>query len=587
VATRARGERDELERLRLENETLSGVVGVVASGPDLAHILDRVVDLLTKATSSHACFVYLRTDGRLVLRAASPIYSHLVDSISFGAEEGLAGWAMREGRSVFIREGAVEDPRSVYVPELEEERFQSLAAIPIASRAGDAIGAIVLHTVAPREFDEGIVNLLSRSASLVSGAIENARLYEDARDRVEELTRLSTLGREIAAVSDRAALFEAAAAGMRELIPADACRIYETGPGGGLGRVAASPPARRELDGDEEGVVAALLSERALPPGAAAALEQVGTIAEALALPLTSGTDRVGVIVVLAGDTWPSASGELLRAAAHQVNLALEKIALIERLTEENVARDLFDALAADDLEAAAGHAASAGIDLETPHVVAVARPRGEQGAPWQQRGEAIEDAIRRLHPGAVCDVEPGQVRALLPAAGRGVEPVRRSVAALNEASAALELALGLGEARAGLAEIRRSLREASDASRIAAALLEDGGALLYRDTGAYRYLINALDSGGPEDHLRELAERLAAYDRERETELLPTLDAYLEHGRSVAAAARQLWVHVNTLRQRLERIEAVTEVKLADEDLLALQLAVKLARIRNRDRDT
>ncbi|MFN8215278.1 MAG: helix-turn-helix domain-containing protein [Solirubrobacterales bacterium] len=584
MVARERRQRDlaELERLRLENETLSGVVGVVASGPDLAHILDRVVDLLTKATSSHACFVYLRADGHLVLRAASPIYSHLVGRISFGAEEGLAGWAMREGRSVFIREGAVEDPRNVYVPELEEERFQSLAAIPIASRAGDPIGAIVLHTVAPREFDEGIVNVLARSASLVSGAIENARLYEDARERVEELTRLSTLSREIAAVADRQSLFDAAASGIRALIAADCCRVYESGLGGELTRVAASPAARRPLDGDEAQVVDALLAGGALPLGAAAALELAGPIAEALALPLTSGEERIGAILLAGAAAWPRAAGELLRTAAHQVNLALEKIRLIERLTEENVARDLFDALAADQLEAAAGRAAFVGIDLDSPHLVAVARPGGEHEAPWHQRATALEEAIRRLHPGSACDLGPERLRALLPAPASGVEPARHSAAALAEASASLGLALGLGEARAGLPGVRRSLREAGDAARIAATLVAGGSVLLYRDTGAYRYLIDALDSGGPEDHLRELADRLAAYDRERNTQLLPTLEAYLDQGRSVAATARQLWVHVNTLRQRLERIESLTGVTLADEDLLALQLAVKLARVRS-----
>jgi DNA-binding PucR family transcriptional regulator len=39
--------------------------------------------------------------------------------------------------------------------------------------------------------------------------------------------------------------------------------------------------------------------------------------------------------------------------------------------------------------------------------------------------------------------------------------------------------------------------------------------------------------------------------------------------------------VHVNTLRQRLDRIESLTGLDLAGEDLLALQLAIKLARLR------
>ena len=80
--------------------------------------------------------------------------------VSFGVDQGLAGWACAKEPRPYPRRG-LDDERHHYVPELEEERFQSLVAIPIPSRAADAIGAIVLHTVAPREFDERILNVLA------------------------------------------------------------------------------------------------------------------------------------------------------------------------------------------------------------------------------------------------------------------------------------------------------------------------------------------------------------------------------------------------------------------------------------------
>ncbi len=77
----------------------------------------------------------------------------------------------------------------------------------------------------------------------------------------------------------------------------------------------------------------------------------------------------------------------------------------------------------------------------------------------------------------------------------------------------------------------------------------------------------------------------LAAYDRDRGSQLLATLDIYLSSGRMLAATARDLFVHVNTLRQRLERIEELTGLRLAEEDLLSLQLAVKLGLVRTASR--
>ena len=111
----------------------------------------------------------------------------------WGIDEGLTGWVARTRTPEFIRENAIEDPRMKYVPELEEERFQSMVAVPILSRGGGVIGVVVLHTEAPREFDDEVLNFLVHTASLVAGAIENAQLYEETRRRVDALTTLTQL----------------------------------------------------------------------------------------------------------------------------------------------------------------------------------------------------------------------------------------------------------------------------------------------------------------------------------------------------------------------------------------------------------
>src|SRR5262245_50031087 len=155
----------DLERVALQSETLYAVIGVVASAPDLDRVLDRIVDLLSEATECHACFVYLRDGERLRLRAASRIYAHLVGQVDMGLDEGLAGFVARKGTPEFIRENAMSDPRMKYFAEIEEERFQSIVAVPIPARSGPALGTVVLHTVAPREFDEGVLNFLAHTAS--------------------------------------------------------------------------------------------------------------------------------------------------------------------------------------------------------------------------------------------------------------------------------------------------------------------------------------------------------------------------------------------------------------------------------------
>ena len=181
---------EALGRVRRENETLYAVIKTVSSSLDLDRVLGGIVDIATDATGCHACFIYFLEGERLVLRAASPRYSRFVGELGLGVDEGLAGWVARTKTPEFIRENAMADPRMKYVPELEEERFQSMVAVPILAKAGDVIGVVVLHTEAPREFDDDVLNFLVHTASLVAGAIENAQLYEETRRRVQALTTL-------------------------------------------------------------------------------------------------------------------------------------------------------------------------------------------------------------------------------------------------------------------------------------------------------------------------------------------------------------------------------------------------------------
>ena len=82
---------------------------------------------------------------------------------------------------------------------------------------------------------------------------------------------------------------------------------------------------------------------------------------------------------------------------------------------------------------------------------------------------------------------------------------------------------------------------------------------------------------------MRGAVDRLIAYDSKRRTALLDTLERYLAERRSVIESARALYIHPNTLRQRLARIEELTGLKLDADDLLSLELAIKLARLHGR----
>lgn len=71
----------------------------------------------------------------------------------------------------------------------------------------------------------------------------------------------------------------------------------------------------------------------------------------------------------------------------------------------------------------------------------------------------------------------------------------------------------------------------------------------------------------------------LLRYDRENHTELLRTLQVYLGCGLNATAAAGELFIHRNTLYQRLGKIESLISSKLSSPDLrLYLQISFRIA---------
>ena len=542
----------ELERVRLENETLSGVVGVVASGPDLAHILDRVVDLLTRATSCHACFVYLRAGDSLRLRAASPVYSHHVGRIAFGADQGLAGWTMQHGKPAFIRDGAIDDPRTHYVPELEEERFQSMVAVPIPSRAGESIGAIVLHTVAPREFDEGILNVLARAASLVAGAIENARLYEEMRRRVAELEHLTELGEILAAAETLETVLPAVASRARQLLRAEGCHLYLLDPASEVLHLRASAPERAEAP-REIG-----LSE--LGPE----LARSGRSAS-VAVPLVANDELLGLLAATG-----TSEVDLARAVANQTAVALKKVELIERLTEKNLIKDFFEQLArGESLPGLEGRAARLGCDLDQRYVVLAASPPSDE----------LERALGSALPGSLVDRREDSTRALLRVPTDGEERLLATVRELREGLEA-PVSIGLSNVCRGAASFAAGFEEARHALLGTTVLQGTPGVMAYEELGAYKYLLRMPFDGGIRDAHRDAVARIAEYDRQRSTALLRTLEEFLRRRGSISATAEALYVHPNTLRQRLRRIGELSGLDLRKDDWLMVEIAVKMVRL-------
>jgi DNA-binding PucR family transcriptional regulator len=102
-----------------------------------------------------------------------------------------------------------------------------------------------------------------------------------------------------------------------------------------------------------------------------------------------------------------------------------------------------------------------------------------------------------------------------------------------------------------------------------------------YDELGAYKYLLRIAMEEGARDATIDAVAKLAEYDRERGAALLATLEEFLGRRGNISATSDALFVHPNTLRQRLRRIADLTGIDLRRDDWLMVEIAVKLVRLR------
>src|SRR5687768_7242559 len=230
---------------------LTEAIAAVNSTLHLDEVFELIAHKVAEALETDACFVYLYDEAadELVLRAS---FGTRVDEMTrvpkMRPREGITGTAAAERAPVMIPRAAHLDPRFKSFPNLREEQYESILAVPILAR--DRLeGALNVRTEAPREFKPAEIDLLMAIAGQVAQAIENAKLYEAAQQRVAELEALASISE---AVSESLYLEESLEAIVKRTMDAvgatGAALVLEDGivawPEGRAGRHAARFPLR-------------------------------------------------------------------------------------------------------------------------------------------------------------------------------------------------------------------------------------------------------------------------------------------------------------------------------------------------------
>lgn len=305
------------------------------------------------------------------------------------------------------------------------------------------------------------------------------------------------------------------------------------------------------------------------------------------------------------GSIWAAMDGEVTpeRSAALSDAASLVALHMLRVRAGADVQRRLRTDLVSSVLEGGAGARDALGrlglagrpvvvLALALRHDSSVDHEPDPGGAGSLQRAaDALAVHLSAAVPASAVAVVGGVAYALIPLPGDGAEPEERADRLAREfcerLGARLPVVVGVGGVASDVSAIVASREAANRALRV----LRDGVApgtasrsvARLADVYTQSLLLELRDLAAArgERPVGPIA-RLLDYDERNDSGLAETLDAWLDANGDVRTAAAALFIHPNTLRYRLRRLEQVSGLDLSDpEQRFAAMLQLRILALR------
>ncbi|MFG2003084.1 helix-turn-helix domain-containing protein [Spirillospora sp. NPDC048911] len=573
AALRVRTLLERRARREAELSALFDTAGDLAGLRDLDAVLEAIVRRARRLLHADISYMTLNDDerGDTYMRVTDGSVSAAFRALRLPMGAGLGG-LVAQTATPYTSADYPADERFHHMSFIDtavsEEGLVAILGVPMRLGAR-GIGVLYAANRSARPFVQEEVTLLGSLAAHAAIAIDNARLLEETRAALEELSSANKLIQARSAAVERAAQAHdrMTALVVRGGGVEDVAAVVTDVLGGAL--VVLDSEGRRlaALGGD--------LDESDIEE-AAAASRSLGRTVQRGGLWVTSmaaGAEVLGTLVLRTSDDMPDPDQRILERAALVTALLLlfrRSVAEAEGRVRGELLNDLLTNRA--DQEALRDRAKLVGVDLTAPHILVVARHNGDRqrAAFWATSHASLRhglvatrgDEVILLLPGTTPGPEARQVARDLtaalghPATAGAAGPIHTPTdiaSAHREAERCAEALLSLGRSGDGAS---------SDELGFVGLLVGDG-----RDVPAF--LTSAL---GP----------VLAYDERRGTALIQTLETYFAAGCSLSRASERLHIHVNTVTQRLDRVaQLLGEDWQSPDRSLELQLALRLNRLR------
>ncbi|WP_284746397.1 helix-turn-helix domain-containing protein [Amycolatopsis sp. RTGN1] len=529
-------------------------------------------------------FTYLSLvgeDGRLSARAAEGTVSPTFLAAAIPAGVGLGGKVLASRSPHWVRDyaaAAAIEHDADFDRLVTTEKLVALLGVPLVIR-GEAVGALFAADRSERSFQADEIALLNAFADHAAVALDNARLYEASRTALQELQVAYRK-------SERAQAIHEALTGA----------VLGGGTPGDVAQLLADQLAGNVTLLDHTGTAVARRDSASSPAPGPAEAALAGAVEDArrsgrCTVSIGAGGAALSVAAIQAGDSYlgalawhrPPAGGRdvpdamdlrTLERATHILGLLILKERAVadagERLSGELLTELMLGGAGISTAQRARTRARN--IDVDGLDLVLVA----------DSPTVAPTDLSRHLHDIArdragLAGEHLGRATLLLPG-GDDEQTV-------EEVHSGLRRTLGGPLVVVGERAVDHDWSRAFSLARRCGAVVR---ALGHTDLGATtrRYALYAMvfdpeRAGELDRFLAGSIGSLLDYDERRGTGLVETLAAYYVHHANVAATARALHLHVNTLLKRLDRAGTVLGLDWRRENDLELRLGLRLHQLR------
>lgn len=531
------------------------------STTDAELLLQRIVDRAHELIELDIAYlsVYDASNEELYVRAATGTTSPRFLTMIVPAGIGLASLAVRTRHPQWVEDydqltTVPHDP--VIDGIVQEEQLRSLVGVPLV--VGDEVlGVLFGASRQPHNFRADEISLLATFAGHAALVLHTARLLQEATTATQEAARGQRAAEWAASLHGELTALVVHGHGTATVIATLSDALGR--PVGLLdvegkvvaGTMSETSPGRRMRE----------VIERTVAGGTSLRLPQ-GPVE--LVAPVLAATGHLGAIVVERGAA-PLTSVEqraversaVIAALVHMRHDALDQA---EERVRGELAADLFDP---ERRASGIDRAEARGYPVDEPWALCVVL------LPREHCAQAL--AAVRGRPDFLAAHTPVGVAVLAPLEHSG-DTCEHIVGVMNrpEAGAAYVMAANLQEAAAGF-------EDAIQTAKLAQGLAIGSRRFPVATFAPYALLFGG-EGGKLRDFVTETLHPVSQWDHAHGTQLVETLAALFDERWSLTAASRRLHIHLNTLKQRVQRLRALLgEAADSPEARFRLELAVRV----------